>query len=101
MAVLILTELDLSDTWLLNLVQALNTQAPTLEVYIWPECENPEHIEVALMWNAPIGILPRFSNLKLIISLGVGAEHILSDSSLPTHIPIGSLCLRSVAAGNG
>jgi glyoxylate/hydroxypyruvate reductase A len=44
-------------------------------------------IEVALAWKPASGLLASFPNLKLIISLGMGVDHLLSDDKLPD-VPI-------------
>src|SRR5882757_5693027 len=45
-------------------------------------------IEVALAWKPASGLLASFPNLKLIISLGMGVDHLLSDDKLPAGVPI-------------
>ena len=45
-------------------------------------------IEVALAWKPPRGLLASFRNLKLIVSLGMGVDHLLADDQLPEGVPI-------------
>ncbi len=45
-------------------------------------------IEVALAWKPAAGLLASFPNLKLIVSLGMGVDHLLSDDKLPAAVPI-------------
>ncbi len=45
-------------------------------------------IEVALAWKPAAGLLASFPNLKLIVSLGMGVDHLLSDDKLPADVPI-------------
>jgi glyoxylate/hydroxypyruvate reductase len=45
-------------------------------------------IEVALAWKPAAGLLASFPNLKLIVSLGMGIDHLLSDDKLPAAVPI-------------
>ena len=40
------------------------------------------------MWKAPLEILNKQKNLKGIISLGQGVDHILKNNSIPVNIPI-------------
>ncbi len=40
------------------------------------------------MWRPPPGLLDQLPNLKLIISLGAGVDHVLADPSLPPGVPI-------------
>jgi glyoxylate/hydroxypyruvate reductase A len=61
---------------------------PEEQLEVWPDVANPEEVEVVLLWNHPVGILNRFSQLRLISSMGAGVDHILRDRSIPAHIPI-------------
>ncbi|UYN95074.1 MAG: glyoxylate/hydroxypyruvate reductase A [Enhydrobacter sp.] len=45
-------------------------------------------IAVALAWKPPAGLLASFRNLKLIVSLGMGVDHLLADDKLPAGVPI-------------
>jgi glyoxylate/hydroxypyruvate reductase A len=40
-------------------------------------------IEVALAWKPDPGLLATFKNLRLIVSLGMGVDHLLTDENLP------------------
>ena len=61
---------------------------PDLDVREWPQIENADEIELALVWNHPPGELMKFKNLKCIASLGAGVDHILRDPELPEEVPI-------------
>ena len=45
-------------------------------------------IEVALAWKPPAGLIASFPNVKLIVSLGMGVDHLLADDKLPEGVPI-------------
>jgi len=47
-----------------------------------------EDIEVALAWDPPAGLLASLPNLKLIVSLGMGVDHLLKHKDLPQGVPI-------------
>ena len=49
---------------------------------------NTDDIEVALAWKPERGLLASFRNLKLIVSLGMGVDHLLADDKLPVGVPI-------------
>ena len=49
---------------------------------------NTDDIEVALAWKPDRGLLASFRNLKLIVSLGMGVDHLLADDKLPAGVPI-------------
>ena len=47
-----------------------------------------DDIEVALAWKPDRGLLATLKNLKLIVSLGMGVDHLLADDRLPQGVPI-------------
>lgn len=49
---------------------------------------NRDEIEVALAWDPPSGVLAALPNLKMIVSLGMGVDHLLKHKDLPKGIPI-------------
>lgn len=44
---------------------------------------NTDDIEVALAWKPPKGLIRTFRNVRLIVSLGMGVDHLLADDTLP------------------
>ncbi len=44
---------------------------------------NTDDIEIALAWKPTPGLLRTFKNLKMIVSLGMGVDHLLADDQLP------------------
>ncbi|MDP2330147.1 MAG: glyoxylate/hydroxypyruvate reductase A [Reyranella sp.] len=45
-------------------------------------------IEVALAWKPPRGLIASLPNVKMIVSLGMGVDHLLADDRLPDGVPI-------------
>jgi len=60
----------------------------TIDLRAWPEVGDPADIEVALAWKPPPGTLARLPNLKLIVSTGMGVDHLLIDPELPVGVPV-------------
>ena len=50
--------------------------------------EAAERAMAACVWAPPLGRLARLSQLKGVVSLGQGVDHILRDDSLPDTLPI-------------
>ena len=73
------------ETWWLEHLQALLPEIPCRP---WSDPGNPDDIEIAMVWKPPAGGLKRFSNLRLIVSIGAGIDHVLADPELPRHVPI-------------
>jgi glyoxylate/hydroxypyruvate reductase len=68
---------------------AMKGAAPHLDICVWPDhLGDPTQIHYAAAWLPPANVLKNFSNLKLIFSLGAGVDAILSDATLPKHVPI-------------
>ena len=49
---------------------------------------DPTDIEYVLCWQPKAGLLASFPNLKLILSLAAGFDHVLQDPARPAHVPI-------------
>jgi glyoxylate/hydroxypyruvate reductase A len=49
---------------------------------------NTAEIEVALAWKPDRGLIASFRNVRLIVSLGMGVDHLLADDRLPEGVPI-------------
>jgi glyoxylate/hydroxypyruvate reductase A len=61
---------------------------PEHEIRYWPEIGDKGAIEYALVWQPEAGLLGSLPNLKLIVGLGAGVDHLLRDPSLPRDVPI-------------
>ncbi len=66
----------------------LQSLLPEIECRLWDEPGDLEEIEYAVVWRPPAGGLKRFPNLKCIVSVGAGIDHILVDPERPRHVPI-------------
>jgi glyoxylate/hydroxypyruvate reductase A len=84
MALLFYSTVDSAARWRARLVQL----SSEIEVRIWPEIGDPAEIEYALVWRPPPGLLASLPNLKLILSLGAGIDHLLGDPLVPRAVPI-------------
>jgi glyoxylate/hydroxypyruvate reductase A len=84
MALLFRSTVDSSARWRAQLTRLTSE----LEIRVWPEMGNPAEIDYALVWRPEPGFLASLPNLKLILSLGAGVDHLLGDPQLPRHIPI-------------
>ena len=85
MALLFLCDGEDADVW----SAALRAEIDDLDIRVWPDgVGDPHDIDVALTWQPPRGVLASFPNLKAILSLGAGVEHILRDPELPPGVPV-------------
>jgi glyoxylate/hydroxypyruvate reductase A len=83
-AILIAVDGPQAAEWLTD----LRAHAKTREFRIWPHAiGNPDDVAYACVWNPPHGFLAGFPNLKAIINLGAGVDHLLADPTLP-RVPV-------------
>ncbi|MGI9417533.1 MAG: 2-hydroxyacid dehydrogenase [Geminicoccaceae bacterium] len=73
------------ERWWLDHLQSL---LPEIDCRPWSQPGSPDDIEIAVVWKPPAGGLQRFPNLKLIVSIGAGIDHVLADPQLPQSVPI-------------
>lgn len=79
--------------------QAFASQAPDLVVHVWPETGPLEEVDYVLCWAPGAGEIARYPNLKAVFSLGAGVDHLLTDETIPHHLPIVRMVDRSITEG--
>jgi len=62
-------------------------KAPEIKVFNKDNCIEDD-IDVALVWLPPEGFLKKFQNLKGVINLGQGVDHLLKPGVVPDKLPI-------------
>ncbi|MDB9863930.1 glyoxylate/hydroxypyruvate reductase A [Candidatus Thioglobus sp.] len=66
----------------------LQKAMPEIDIKVYPDDGDVNEVEFAAVWKHPRGILKKYPNLKAILSLGAGVDHIISDPDLPEGLPI-------------
>ena len=66
----------------------LKKAMPEMDIKVYPDDGDVNEVEFAVVWKHPRGILKKYPNLKAILSLGAGVDHIISDPDLPEGLPI-------------
>jgi glyoxylate/hydroxypyruvate reductase A len=69
-------------------LEHLRSLLPEIDCRPWEDPGDPAEIEIAVVWKPPAGGLKRFPNLRAIVSIGAGIDHVLADPELPKHVPI-------------
>jgi glyoxylate/hydroxypyruvate reductase A len=88
MAILLSTKAHTMQDW----KAALLAVDPSLEIRLFPDAGNPAEIEAAVVWTAhDMMELRRYPNLKLIVSMGAGVDHLLRAPGPPSGIPVARL----------
>lgn len=86
-ALLFISHLDDPNEW----ERELKARLPRLKMRVGPDVPDRGEIDVALVWAPPAGELRRYPNLKAILSLGAGVDHIFKDADLPRGVPLARL----------
>ncbi len=82
-ALAIITSWDMTE-WL----DEMRTALPGMDIRGWPELGDLDEITYAAVWKPPAGLLATMPHLKVIFCLGAGVDALLSDTTLPTQIPV-------------
>jgi phosphoglycerate dehydrogenase-like enzyme len=77
--------------------RALREAAPELEVVTSLDDCDPERIDALFAFKLAPGLVPRLPNLKLVASVGAGADGLLAAGDIPPHVWV----TRVVEAGLG
>ncbi len=87
-AVLLSTKANAMADW----AAALREVDPTLAIRFFPEAGDPAEIEAAVVWTShDMAELRRYPNLRLIVSMGAGVDHLLRPPGPPPGIPVARL----------
>ncbi|MBY0336765.1 MAG: glyoxylate/hydroxypyruvate reductase A [Acetobacteraceae bacterium] len=96
MAVLLSTKAHTMQDWR----AALLACDPTLDIRLFPEAGNPDEIEAAVCWTQhDMGELRRYPNLRLIVSMGAGVDHLLRPPGPPPGVPVARLVDTRLTTG--
>ena len=69
-------------------IEEMHRLEPRLKIREWPDVGSSGEVDIAMVWKMPHGELAKFPNLKLIISMAAGVDHVLSDPDRPKGVPI-------------
>lgn len=80
------SEMDSADEWR----EALASQFENFKFSVGDDVDDPESVDVAMVWTLPDRGLERFVNLRAILSLGAGVNQ-LDPQRLPKQVPLARL----------
>lgn len=96
MAVLLSTKASTMEDWR----DALLEVDPSLEIRLFPEAGDPSEIEAAVCWTAhDLAELRRYPNLRLLVSMGAGVDHLLRPPGPPPGVPVARLVDERLTQG--
>ena len=70
-----------------------------IDICLWQEIKNPDLVDYALVWKPEPFELGKFTNLKLIFSVGAGLDHLAGANILPPDIPVIRMVEDMLTAG--
>ena len=82
--VISLPDKDKIDWW----CQMLGELLPDWPIYKIGEAPDPDDVTYAVVWRPETGSMTPYPNLKAIVSIGAGIDHVLADEALPKGVPI-------------
>jgi glyoxylate/hydroxypyruvate reductase A len=98
MAVLLSTKASAMEAWR----SALLALDPGLDIRMFPDAGDPAAIEAAVVWTShDMAELRRYPNLRLIVSMGAGVDHLLRPPGPPPGIPVARLVDRMLTSQMG
>lgn len=60
-----------------------------LDLRVYPDSMGePADIDACLVWQPPEGLMASLPNLKAVLSLGMGVDHIFEDAQYPEDVPV-------------
>lgn len=69
-------------------VRLLTGLLPEFQIRDMADPGDPAAVDYAVVWAPPAGAIARFPNLRAVVSVGAGVDHVLRDPDLPKHLPI-------------
>jgi glyoxylate/hydroxypyruvate reductase len=88
MAILLSTKAATMQDWRAALLEV----DPSLDIRLFPDVGDPAGIEAAVCWTQhDMAELRRYPNLKLIVSMGAGVDHLLRQPGPPPGVPVARL----------
>ncbi|BEO69116.1 glyoxylate/hydroxypyruvate reductase A (plasmid) [Serratia marcescens] len=76
----------------------LKKMAPEASFRQWPDTGNPEAVEYLVAWQPPENIMQQFPNLKVLFSVGAGADQ-FDYAILPPGLPVVRMIEPGLTAG--
>ncbi|MBX2837905.1 MAG: glyoxylate/hydroxypyruvate reductase A [Gammaproteobacteria bacterium] len=70
------------------LLNAIKQALPEQTIVCWPDCPNPEQIEIAIVWGISEGFFEQFPNLTHLLSLSAGVDYLLNRNDIPDRVSI-------------
>lgn len=78
--------------------EAFRLKAPHHDLRLWPDIGEPRDVDCLVAWEPPRDLAATFPNLKVLFSVGAGADQ-FDLASLPPHLPLVRMVEPGIAEG--
>jgi len=98
MHVVMISRAESAETW----AREMRRQNPALDLKVWPDETadiDPRDVHYIIAAKPPPGEIARFPNVKAVLSMWAGVDHITSDPDFPTHLPIARMTEEGLTRG--
>ena len=94
MAILILDDIDEATSW----KQALSIYLPQVDIRVSLDEGDPADVKALILWD-DFSVLPALTNLKMVVVLGAGVDHIFeSGVTIPNSVKVCRLVNPSITS---
>ncbi len=66
----------------------IKQKLPTHTITKWPDCPDKSRVTMAIVWQPPTDFFDSLSNLKHVLSIAAGVDHLLDHPGLPKHVDV-------------
>ncbi len=71
-----------------RVLNGLKAALPHHSIEVWPECKDKTNITAAVVWQPPAEFFDGLVNLKSVLSIAAGVDHLLTHPGLPIDVEI-------------
>jgi len=69
-------------------IDELSSHLPEFRILPASEVQDVQEVTYAIVWKPPTGLLAGYPNLKAVVSVGAGIDHVAADAAYPVHVPV-------------
>lgn len=71
-----------------KILNGLREKLPANSLFVFPDCPEKSSITTAIVWQAPPDFFDGLVNLKYILSIAAGVDHLFNHAALPSNVDI-------------
>lgn len=69
-----------------RILKALQLKLPEHQIDRWPDCDDRTQVIAAIVWQPPAEFFDGLVNLKYVLSIAAGVDHLLNHPGLPANV---------------